>query len=105
MSPGSGKRNERWDSPKGERIPRGIVRWYDENFTPIREEKLFAMSQAQRDRLLALLDSAARATSYDQVIAGIVHEEAGAFFAGQRSIEEVSERIQSRAALYMAEQG
>ncbi len=94
-----------WDGLEGERIPRGIVRWYDENFTPIREEKLFAMSQAQRDRLLALLDSAARATSYDQVIAGIVHEEAGAFFAGQRSIEEVSERIQSRAALYMAEQG
>ena len=61
------------------------------------------MSEEQRDSLLALLDSARRSTSYDQVIAGIVREEAGAFFAGQRGVDEVSSRIQSRVELYLAE--
>ena len=94
-----------WDGSEGERIPRGIVQWYDGNFTMIREEKLYPMSEEQRDALLTLLDSAARSTSYDQVIAGIVREEAGAYFAGQRSADEVSQRIQSRVEIYMAEQG
>ena len=92
-----------WDGKEDERIPRGIVRWYDENYTQIREEKLFAMSELQRDSLQRLLDRAVRSTSYDQVIAGIVREEVGAYFAGQRSAEEVSKRIQSRVELYMAE--
>ena len=94
-----------WDEADGGRAPRMILCWYDENYSVIREEKLYAMSEAQRDSLMALLDSALRSTSYDQVIAGIVREEAGAYFAGQRSAEEVSRRIQSRAELYLSEQG
>ena len=94
-----------WDGPEGERIPRSVVQWYDANSTLIREEKLYAMSGEQRDALLALLDSAERSASYDQVIAAIVREETAVFFAGQRSAEEVSQRIQRRAELYMAEQG
>lgn len=94
-----------WDEADGERAPRMILCWYDENYSVIREEKLYAMSEAQRDALVALLDGALRSTSYDQVIAGIVHEEAGAYFAGQRGAEEVSQRIQSRVLLYMSEQG
>ncbi len=95
----------RWDGPEGERIPRSVVQWYDANSAPVREEKLYAMDEEQRDRLLGLLDSAQRATVCDQVITGIVREEAGAFFAGQRSAEEVSQRVQKRVELYMAEQG
>ena len=82
-----------------------ILCWYDENYSVIREEKMYAMSEAQRDALMALLEGALRSTSYDQVIAGIVHEETGAFFAGQRDADEVSRRIQSRVLLYMSEQG
>ena len=94
-----------WTGGEGERMPRSVVQWWDVNYTPIREENLYAMSEEQRDALLALLDSALRSTSYDQTIAGIVHEEAAAYFAGQRSAEEVSQRIQRRAELYLAEQG
>jgi|GEM_PF-1634435 len=94
-----------WDGPEGERIPRSVVQWYDASSNLVREEPLYAMSEEQRDRLLTLLDSAVRSTACDQVIAGIVREEAGAFFAGQRSADEVSKRIQSRALLYMSEQG
>ena len=95
----------RWDGPEGERIPRSIVQWYDANSSPVREEKLYAMDEEQRDRLLGLLDSAERSTVCDQVITGIVREEAGAFFAGQRSAEEVSRRVQKRVELYLSEQG
>ena len=94
-----------WDASEGERAPRMIFRWYDENYAMIREEKMYAMSEAQRESLLALLDSAVRSTSYDQVVANIVREEAGALFAGQRAVDEVTRRIQSRVLLYMAEQG
>ena len=94
-----------WDGLEDERIPQGIVQWYDDNLTMIREEKLYALSETQRDAFLALLDSAERSASCDQVIALIVREETGAYFAGQRSADEVSRRIQSRVELYMAEQG
>ncbi len=94
-----------WNGPEGERIPRNVVQWYDANSALVREEKLYAMSEEQRDALLGLLDSALRSTVCDQVIAGIVHEESAAYFAGQRSAEEVSQRIQRRAELYLAEQG
>ena len=94
-----------WDGSSGERAPRAVYRWFDENYAMIREETMYAMSEEQRDSLLALLDGAVRSSSYDQVIAGIVEEEAGALFAGQRSAAEVAGRIQSRAELYLAEQG
>ncbi|MBR3555343.1 MAG: hypothetical protein IKN89_05475 [Oscillospiraceae bacterium] len=94
-----------WSGGEGERIPRSVVQWWDGNYTPIREEKLYAMSEEQRDALLGLLDGALRSASYDQTIADIVHEEAAAYFAGQRTAEEVSKRIQSRVELYMSEQG
>ena len=94
-----------WDGAEGERAPRMLLRWYDENYSVIREEKMYAMSEAQRDALMALLDGALRSTSYDQVVAGIVREEAAAYFAGQRSAEEASKRIQRRAELYLSEQG
>ncbi len=93
-----------WDEAGGERAPRMILCWYDENYSVIREEKMYAMCEAQRDALMALLEGALRSTSYDQVIAGVVREETGAFFAGQRSAEEVSRRIQERAELYLSEQ-
>jgi ABC-type glycerol-3-phosphate transport system substrate-binding protein len=92
-----------WEN-ENEPQPRSILYWVDETGGTYREEKVYAMSEEQRERLLALLESAERAASYDKVIAGIVQEEAGAFFAGQRDIETVSRQIQSRAETYLAEQ-
>ena len=77
----------------------------DDNGSVYREEKMYAMTEEQRDSLLKLLDGAVRSSSYDQVIARIVQEEAGALFAGQREVAEVAARIQERVLLYMAEQG
>ena len=94
-----------WEGTEGERQPRTVFYWMDDNGSVYREEKMYAMTEAQRDALLKLLDGAVRSSSYDQVIARIVQEEAGALFAGQRETPEVAARIQERVMLYMAEQG
>ena len=94
-----------WEGTEGERQPRTVFYWMDDNGSVYREEKMYAMTEKQRDSLLKLLDGAVRSSSYDQVIARIVQEEAGALFAGQREVAEVAARIQERVLLYMAEQG
>lgn len=94
-----------WDSADGERAPRAIHQWIDENYVTVREAMLYAMSEEQKGRLTALLDSAVRTSAYDQVVAVIVSEEVAPFFAGQRDLDTVVANIQSRVALYMAEQG
>jgi len=93
-----------WDGADGQSQPRVVYYWMDDNFSVIREEKMYAMSEEQGAGLMTLLNSAMRSSSYDQVIAGIVKEEAGALFAGQSDVGEVVARIQERVALYMAEQ-
>ena len=94
-----------WEGTEGERQPRTVFYWMDDNGSVYREEKMYAMTEEQRDSLLKLLDGAVRSSSYDQVVAAIVNEEAGALFAGQRLSSEVAARIQERVLLYMAEQG
>ena len=93
-----------WDESQGERQPRNILCWMDDNGSIYREEYQYPMSEDQKDALLRLLDASQRSSSYDQVISGIVQEEAGAFFAGQRDIDAVCSRIQSRIVLYTTEQ-
>ena len=93
-----------WDESQGERQPRNILCWMDDNGSIYREEYQYPMSEDQKDALLRLLDASQRSSSYDQVISGIVQEEAGAFFAGQRDIDAVCSRIQSRIELYTTEQ-
>ena len=94
-----------WERGEGERQPRTVFYWMDDNGSINREERMYAMTEEQRDSLLKLLDGAVRSSSYDQVIASIVNEETGALFAGQRPSSEVAARIQERVMLYMAEQG
>ncbi len=94
-----------WEGGEGEKQPRTVFYWMDDNGSVYREEKMYAMTEEQRDSLLKLLNGAVRSSSYDQVIARIVQEEAGALFAGQREVAEVAARIQERVLLYMAEQG
>ena len=93
-----------WDEAQGERQPRNILCWMDDSGSICREEAQYAMSEEQKDALLRLLDGTKRSSSYDQVIAGIVREEAGALFAGQRDSSEVAGRIQARVELYLSEQ-
>ena len=62
------------------------------------------MTQAQYDQLLALIDSASGTTSYDMNINNIITEEAGAYFAGEKSVQDTAAAINNRVGLYVAEQ-
>ena len=61
--------------------------------------------QAAMQQILDILDSVDTAARHDAQIWQIVCSEVGAYFAGQRSLEDTVDLIQSRAGIYMAEQG
>ena len=63
-----------------------------------------AMSQEQADQVMALYNSIHTMNGSNDAIYNIVTEEAGAYFAGQRSLDDVAGIIQNRVGLYVAEQ-
>ena len=63
-----------------------------------------AMSQEQADQVMALYNSIHTMNGSNDAIYNIVTEEAGAYFAGQRSLDDVASIIQNRVGLYVAEQ-
>ncbi len=65
---------------------------------------LWAMTQEQADKLLAVIEGADRAVDMNTTVSGIIREEAAAYFAGQKSVEEVAKLIQSKVSLYVSEQ-
>ena len=54
-------------------------------------------------RMMEFINSLTEVRAYNSYIYDIVREEAGAYFSGQKTAEDVSEIIQNRAANYIAE--
>ncbi|MCL2050186.1 MAG: extracellular solute-binding protein [Lachnospiraceae bacterium] len=52
---------------------------------------------------LSLLEAASEIRIFDQQIDGIIKEEAGAFFAGNKAVEEVALVIENRVGIYIKE--
>lgn len=65
---------------------------------------IYAMSQEQADKLMEVIETCTRAVDYNDSIFSIVQEQAQAFFAGQKSAEEVARLVQSKANIYVNEQ-
>lgn len=68
------------------------------------EIELYAATQEEVDQVLNLIDNLGCAVSFDQDIYNIISEEAQAFFAGQKTAQDVAGIIQSRATIYVNEQ-
>ena len=85
----------------GEKIPvsRGGVGFGDGS-----TYEIYALSQEQADKLLEVINSTDKVMDQNDAIFSIVQEEAAAFFAGQKSAEEVARLVQSKAKLYVNEQ-
>ena len=66
--------------------------------------EIYAMTQEQADQLRTVIDSVDSVMEQNSAIFDIVNEQAAAFFAGQKSAEEVARLIQSRASIYVNEQ-
>lgn len=59
----------------------------------------------QIEKVIELINSLDRVTIYDRAVFDIVWEEAQSYFAGDKTLEVVSQQIADRVSLYMAEQG
>lgn len=85
----------------GEKIPLARGSWYDETGM---EHSVYAMTQEQADGVLSVIETCTKVANYDTSIYDIVNEQAQAFFAGQKSVDEVCRLIQSKANIYVNEQ-
>ena len=82
----------------------GNKEYYDQYFWAGGEEFILEpLSKEEADALYEYVCSVDMAYSYDENLYLIVEEEAAAYFAGQKSVEEVVEIIQSRAQVYINE--
>ena len=67
------------------------------------EITLPSMNEAERDRVVDYILSVNSIGEYDEALVNIINEEAGSFFAGQKTVREVVDIIQSRAQIYVNE--
>ena len=62
------------------------------------------MTQEQVDQILDLINTTTAVYGYDESILNIISDEAAAYFAGEKSLDDTANMIQSRVNLYVAEQ-
>ncbi len=65
---------------------------------------MYATTPRQAEQLREVIATSTKMMDYDQSIIDIVLEEAAAYFAGQKSAQDVAKLIQSKANIYINEQ-
>ena len=65
---------------------------------------VYAMTQDQADKITSVISGATKSFDSDQSIIDIVTQEAEAFFAGQKTAQEVASLIQGKINIYVNEQ-
>ncbi len=68
------------------------------------EIRIKALTQAQADKVMELIEGATRVANYDEELTQIITAECEAFFAGQKSAEDVGRLLQSKMTIYVNEQ-
>ena len=71
----------------------------DYNWQPV-----YALTQADVDQILGLIDATTGVYDYDTEILDIVSQEVSAYFAGDKDVKATADMIQSRVNLYVQEQ-
>ena len=84
----------------GEKIAMARGSWIGEDGE---EHPVYALSQEQADTAMQIIESCTRVSNNDASISAIVAEQVQAYFAGQKSVDEVCRLIQSKANLYVNE--
>lgn len=65
---------------------------------------IYAMTEDQRSAFLALLESTTAMRYWDEAVMEIVFDEVGAYYNGDKTLEQVTANIQKRAKVYVSEQ-
>lgn len=82
----------------------GTKEYYDNTFWMGEEQIIIdPLTDAEADMLYNYISSVNKTQYYDDKLSNIITEEAAAFFEGQKSVEEVTDIIQSRAQIYVNE--
>ena len=68
------------------------------------EKKVYCMTQAQADKMWEAVSTCNKIWQEDSAIYTIVFEQAQAYYAGQKTIEEVARLIQNKVTIYINEQ-
>ncbi len=66
--------------------------------------EIYALTQEQGDEVMALMEGTDRVWNSDSAILDIITAESEAFFAGQKTADEVAKLIQSKLTIYVNEQ-
>ncbi len=88
------------DPVTGEQVEESKGSWGWDSFVT----EIYAVTQEQADRIVALIDSVSSVVNFDENILDVVKEEAASYFSGAKSAEEVAKLIQSRVNIYVNEQ-
>ena len=94
-----GEKGEIVKDENGEPIEMPKTTWGYDNW----ETEIFAASQEEIDEIRFLIDNARLAVNNSEEIFSMISEEADAYFAGQKSPQDVAKIIQSRVELYVKE--
>ena len=65
--------------------------------------EMYALTQEEADAIVDVINATTRVYSYDEDIMDIITTEAAAFFAGQKSVDEVAKLVQSKANIKVNE--
>jgi len=83
--------------------PQGFVNWFSSYQNDSMRIPYYPATQEEIDQLMALYNAAEGIVDYDVNLMNIITEQAGAYFAGDRSLDDTVAAIQSRVGLYLAE--
>ncbi len=64
---------------------------------------IYAATQEEADEMMDMINRIDTLANYDEQLMNIVFEEAESYFAGQKSVDEVADIIQSRVKIYVNE--
>lgn len=66
--------------------------------------EFYALTQAEADQIMAVINSITRTFSYDESMLNIINEEAEFFFKGEKTVDQTADIIQSRMTIFINEQ-
>ena len=97
-----------------EKLAEAMKQEYDENGKPISNSSMgmqggemvefFAVTREEADQILAIINSEMTMASINSPLIMVVNDEAKAYFAGEKTIDEVASLIQGKMSIYVNEQ-